>query len=891
MISLVRKTLPRTFFLIWSGVFLFLLLFLSLPLNFVSAASCGQDKAAIRVVTRDFNDAIVKNIRWELYKQIYDADGRPVAGEKVGSSNTGDTAFSTITFDPFQYAGDSGDFNFAIKVYDVNPNAGEFWYWSINLPCGVFVSHTAKMSSIRVILRDKDGNALKKRTFALYTQKKDIDGNPIIDETVSANLSTGDEGVKRIFVSRGNYIIKIPAIDNKFTYTKYDIEVNSFRETVFDYSLSNVTVSIRDGSGALMVNTAFEVFVQERDADGFFILGKKVGSYNTGPNGITGIFLPTGSYAFQFTGSAGQKYTLWNQNINESESTVVDYRLSNVNITVRDGRGDLLKNWKFDVYKQETDADGNIIFGDHLGQYHTGETGVANIFLPSGAYIFQFQGSGKEKITLNNQLIDSSTTSNINFLLGTFKLVVTGVDGALLKDIPVTFYRQDYDEHSTPIRGAKITTENTGENGSVIFYAPEGKYVVDLKGPDGYSYTLWEQEIKTSAFSERKYERKYTMSAFNIFIRSQKNDLIKEIPVEIYNQKYDADGNPILGEKIGTKTTNDTGRAEIYLPKGTYAIVVPSSVKNWNHFFWERNIYEEWTTKMTLYLSALRVISKDAEGKKVKNIQGTISTQKLDIEGNPILNTKLFTFHTGEAGFQDIYLPEGVYAITVGEKSRFNIVVRKYLTTSAEIIVFPGEESPEYEFGDVIVPPAVGNRPDGTLIKSAGDPRVYVLENGEKRHITTPDVFRYLGYDWRAVHTVSDIELNVYPEGVPLTPDIIRRPDGTLIKGTESPAVYLIEGGKKRPIKNERVFLTRGYHWKDILVVVDAQLEEIALGALIDFDPSDVDFDGLDALEEERYGTDPQDDDSDDDGYLDGEEVNNGYNPSGPGRLPSPLIY
>ncbi|MBI4437937.1 calcium-binding protein [Candidatus Uhrbacteria bacterium] len=47
----------------------------------------------------------------------------------------------------------------------------------------------------------------------------------------------------------------------------------------------------------------------------------------------------------------------------------------------------------------------------------------------------------------------------------------------------------------------------------------------------------------------------------------------------------------------------------------------------------------------------------------------------------------------------------------------------------------------------------------------------------------------------------------------------------------------------------------------------------------------DDDEDGLTNEEEARYGTDPQSPDTDDDGYLDGAEIDAGYNPNGPGRL------
>jgi hypothetical protein len=51
----------------------------------------------------------------------------------------------------------------------------------------------------------------------------------------------------------------------------------------------------------------------------------------------------------------------------------------------------------------------------------------------------------------------------------------------------------------------------------------------------------------------------------------------------------------------------------------------------------------------------------------------------------------------------------------------------------------------------------------------------------------------------------------------------------------------------------------------------------------------DPDSDGLTNLQEFMYGTDPKNSDTDKDGYLDGREVEAGYNPAGPGRLEKPL--
>jgi hypothetical protein len=52
----------------------------------------------------------------------------------------------------------------------------------------------------------------------------------------------------------------------------------------------------------------------------------------------------------------------------------------------------------------------------------------------------------------------------------------------------------------------------------------------------------------------------------------------------------------------------------------------------------------------------------------------------------------------------------------------------------------------------------------------------------------------------------------------------------------------------------------------------------------------DEDEDGLTNDKEMTYHTDPQDADSDDDGYSDGQEVEGGYDPNGPGKLEQGIL-
>jgi len=57
--------------------------------------------------------------------------------------------------------------------------------------------------------------------------------------------------------------------------------------------------------------------------------------------------------------------------------------------------------------------------------------------------------------------------------------------------------------------------------------------------------------------------------------------------------------------------------------------------------------------------------------------------------------------------------------------------------------------------------------------------------------------------------------------------------ENALVKTSESATVYLIESGKRRPIKSAEIFLAKGYKWGDILVVSQAEMDNYALGTAV----------------------------------------------------------
>lgn len=59
----------------------------------------------------------------------------------------------------------------------------------------------------------------------------------------------------------------------------------------------------------------------------------------------------------------------------------------------------------------------------------------------------------------------------------------------------------------------------------------------------------------------------------------------------------------------------------------------------------------------------------------------------------------------------------------------------------------------------------IGAYERNTLIRAAGDYKVYFLENGRKRWIKTAEAFNRYRYDWSKIAPVNQTEINAYPEG------------------------------------------------------------------------------------------------------------------------------
>jgi len=886
------------------------------------ALACASGQITeLNIVARDSGGELVGDIKWGLYLQDKNVDGDKLLGKSLKTGTIDSTGIGTTTFHPDAYNNPEtgAAAKFVIKLYETNASVGEYIVWDRTYACGNQYTETSTLSSVKVILRNLDGTSLKNKKFELYEQDSDREGNIIIGDAVSKTFTTGDYGEKEIFVAPGRYLIKVPS-DVGLSYQREDIVVNSGRETVVDYILSNVSIVVRDGAGNLLPNNSFSVYQQVTNTDGVRVLGTKMGTYTTGLTGQKSLYLPNGTYVMTFAGTGTNLIYLWDQTINETQSYNLNYRLATISVTARGFDNQLQSNIAVKIYKQTENIDGKILLGDVVASGNTGDNGVVKFFIPPGTYTVELTGPDGQKNLYQSNVLAERGILNLEKVLSALKIILKDADGNLLRDIPISLVEQLKDAEGNYAVGKVLKTKNTREFGLTEFYFPPAVYAFKVKGTTAEYYYFWDKEI----VNEQAPTINLTLSVVRVVARDGEGKLVKNVAASLYKQNYDLAKTEILGTKLISVNTGDKGYADIRVPGGTYAVGAGSTtkfnlvvkdgflttvnlVKNLETVAIEsisdprpavtrpnNSLLRSITTGKTYvlldgqlrYISSLDVFAK--YGYKWENV---INVSQEELDGYEIGD---------DLGVSAGAIVEGsvvkssdnptVYLIEEGKKRPF-ATGQAFLGAGHEwsdIVIVSIASLSALEEGEAVVFVATAQDVrEGSVVKSSDSPAVYLIESAKKRPFTTGQAFESRGYRWSDILVLSPEIIEDYEEGLPLVymsnDEAVK--EGSLIKSENSPIVYLISNNRRRIITSERIFLALGFEWESVLTVSGAKVNEYQTDLAIDFTEQDFDRDGLSNLQEGFYGTDPDDDDSDDDGFLDGREVNNGFNPLSGGAL------
>ena len=173
-------------------------------------------------------------------------------------------------------------------------------------------------------------------------------------------------------------------------------------------------------------------------------------------------------------------------------------------------------------------------------------------------------------------------------------------------------------------------------------------------------------------------------------------------------------------------------------------------------------------------------------------------------------------FHYPNGTLLKLASDNAVYIIQNGLKSAVPgfVAQEKHLNLGATVIVSPTELS-NIDSGPMLGPD------DNTIIHVATDPanKLYVFESNQK-HPVSSFVLSQRGLKAANALSVAQTDADLFPTASLLTPT-----DGTLIKGTGSAAVYVIQNSQKMTL-SAFTFKQYGYSFKNVVTLPQDEVDQ-----------------------------------------------------------------
>ncbi|OGF25758.1 hypothetical protein A2303_07230 [Candidatus Falkowbacteria bacterium RIFOXYB2_FULL_47_14] len=833
---------------------------LVMPILPANAQDCSK---AITIIARDTDGNFIPNANFSVYEQAVDVDGNPKPGKLVGSGKT-DALLGkgTVIFQSPDAV------NYALKINVVNKDFTSFYYYNeISLDCGQSAEITKVLSALKFTLRNTNGNLQKNRKFSLYTQRKDADSEPIKEkEDLVAVFDSSGEGMVKIYLpsddqsvdgKTGGIFVFESGDDKSGIYTQYDIYASFEHTTNINYVYSDMRLVFRDSNNVFFpANTKINIYKQETGVNDEDKMGALVGTVITNDKGEAVFEYPAGRYMARITGTDKQYIYFLDLYIADQKrktyelTTAEDQELgsgacaaaSTFTLITKDNQNNLIPGLSYELYEQIEDANGKSAAGTKIKSGKIDSNGQATaVFNPDPRKLYALKIYDK-----NANVGDYWFMDEIRFICGRDKEVVKklpvihvilrNADGTLRKNQKFSVYTQKFDVDGNPVKEKKDLVSSalsTSEEGkAVVFVAPahphdknkRGVYVLSVSGGGKVEYN--EYNIIVPAYQDVYLD--YYLSDIIVKLSSPAGSAIKNKAINFYEQIQTPSGGKSLGKSLGSAKTNNEGAAGFAYPAGKYAFVIADDLKQ-NIIFWDTEIKNRQRTGKTLTPNLTRIGAVGPDGAPLPaNTTVSVYTLEADENNNYYKGKRLSTVKTTDKGYAEVIISPGPYLFTV----TFN----------------------KTDYGSALY-----------------------ITNGELQSLT--------------IRTVNE---QVISAGQKFSPakhvsagGMAAKLKGRILLQVESKG----EAWYVSPDNGKRFYMANGTTAYEImrrfgLGISNENLAKIPIGLDRRFNEIDSDKDGVADKMEEALATNPEDPDSDGDGYDDYAEIMNGYNPKGSGQLP-----
>lgn len=122
--------------------------------------------------------------------------------------------------------------------------------------------------------------------------------------------------------------------------------------------------------------------------------------------------------------------------------------------------------------------------------------------------------------------------------------------------------------------------------------------------------------------------------------------------------------------------------------------------------------------------------------------------------------------------------------------------------------------------------------PDGLLI--ADDKGVFMMQDGKRLPIQSPEIFLSYGLKWQDVQQATDYELSLIPKGDKFS-RVKQYPDKSVVKTSDSDQIYQFKDGVLKKVINKRILQAYGNDFDDVLTLPKGVMQKYTKKGKIGF--------------------------------------------------------
>ncbi len=252
----------------------------------------------------------------------------------------------------------------------------------------------------------------------------------------------------------------------------------------------------------------------------------------------------------------------------------------------RDGSGAPLVDLYVTVSTQKKDLAGSWVVDKRVDTEYTDNTGQAGFDLAPGNYIISVDfrgynwGNAGDVKGQADVPVQAGQITQLQASFGRLKVGFLRGDGSIINDQYISIYTQKKDLAGKWVRDEQVDTEYTDNSGTAFFNLAPGLYIVASEFR-GYNWgSAGDVQGMSSVVLLPGQETPLIISLGQVAVGLLRADGQPRVDqyVEVFLQSTDITGKPVLGDRVDSEYTDNTGQAIFNLTPGMYVIKVDDQI-------------------------------------------------------------------------------------------------------------------------------------------------------------------------------------------------------------------------------------------------------------------------------------------------------------------------